>query len=174
MLAGNPNNKGFSLIELIIYIAILIIIVSTVFSFLFWVIRVNKKINSSQELLSGVQRALNILNRDISSAADIYTPTSSSTQLSLITNYNTPSGEEITFIDFFQCGDSLCRKREGQNPEKIMPESITLTSLNFTLIATSSTPAVKLDISAACDIGGSQNYSSAKIDISTSIALRAY
>ena len=68
--------KSFTLIEVLIYIAVLAIIVSVASSFFLWVIRANTKTKAMREVLDNTRRAMEIMTYEIKEAESIYVPTS--------------------------------------------------------------------------------------------------
>ena len=99
--------KGFTLIEIIIYILILSIIILTLASFLIWAVRSNHKADSMREVLDNSRRAMEIMTYEIRSAKSIYIPTTTTTQISLETAHYLPEGENSTYIDFYLASSTL-------------------------------------------------------------------
>ena len=132
--------------EILIYIAILAVIFSSIYSFLTWAIQSNSKTKAIREVTDNARRAMEILTHEIKEAKSVYGPTSTSTQLSLETSHYSPVGESSAFIDFYLCGDGadiLCLKKESQNPIAITSESVKVSSLEFMQISTT-TPSVRI------------------------------
>ena len=129
------KNKGFTLIEMLVYIAVLSVIVAAVSSFIVWTIRSNTKAKVLQEVLNNSRRAIEVISAEIKEAQIVYFPTSDFDshpgQLSLKTLKNLPSGEQETFIDFYLCGDHLCVKKESQSPLALTSNKVRVTNLVF-------------------------------------------
>lgn len=138
------KKHGFTLIETIVFIAIFSIIILAIISFFIWALNSNVKINSMQEVLASHRRAMEIMTQEIKEARDIYTPTSSSTQLSLITSKYTQTKESISYLDFFLCGTRLCLKKETLDPQAITSDTVRVSNIHFVHISTSTTPAVQI------------------------------
>ena len=84
-------------------------------------------------------RIMETITQEIRRAKSIYTPTSSTTQLSLETPHYLSPGEETGYIDFYLCeGVSLCLKKESRDPITLTPNNINVSYLEFMQIATSS------------------------------------
>ena len=138
--------KGFTFIEVAVYVAVLAMVFLAVISFFIWSIRVNKKAQAIQEVSTASRRAMEIMTQEIKEAQGLYVPTSSSTQLSLLTAKYLTSDEEDAYIDFYLCSPRLCLKKEAQDPIAITPESVEITDLRFTQISSSSAPSIQINL----------------------------
>ncbi len=130
--------NGFTLIETLLYIALLGLILGSVSTFMVWVLKVNVKVRAMEEVISNAERAKDVIVQETRQAVSLYTPTTTSSQLSLESQVNTPAQEAHTFVDFFLCGTSLCKKTEGQNPIAITGSSVQVSSFQVTEIANES------------------------------------
>lgn len=128
--------QGFTIIEFIVYIAVLAIIGGAVFTLFLWTLSVHTKARVLQETALSAQFAMEIVMREAREAESLYLPTSSATQISFQTKTFMPLGETTGFIDFFLCQDRLCMKKEEQNPVAVTSNTIEVTSLVFTAIST--------------------------------------
>jgi len=140
--------KGFSMIELLVYIVILAIVFTAVINYINWTIKVNNKSQAVREVAENAKIALDAITYEIKEGTGIYFPTSGLSQLSLETGHYIPDQEESSYIDFFLCGadqDVLCIKKESQNPVAITSEKVAITSLEFIYIASSSI-GISLDV----------------------------
>lgn len=134
----DKQQKGFTLIESIVYISILTIIVLVVSSFFLWI---NKSSIKTEAINNNSQGADNIMKRityEIQSAKSIYLLNSvlenDLGQISLKTNNSISSGEDFGFIDFFICNeDRICMKKDGKNSIFLSPENISVRKLRFEL-----------------------------------------
>ena len=135
-------SAGFTLSELLAYIAVLSIVMLTVSSLLLWIIRTSTKAKATREVLDNSRRLMEVITHEIKEANSIYTPTSlfstSLGQLSLETAKYLPAGEVTTFIDFYLCDTRLCLKKEELDPVAITSEQVEIVSLEFSQVATSS------------------------------------
>lgn len=131
------NSKhGFSLIEVLIAIAIFSIIILAVTSFFFSVNFSNTRSKANREVQENARRMMDIMTYEIRNAKGIYSPTTTLNQLSLETTRHLPTGETSTFIDFFLCGANLCLKKESQNPITLNSDTVEVYALSFTRILT--------------------------------------
>lgn len=128
--------SGFTLLELIVYVAVLAVLGGVVASLFLWSVQAYTKSRVIQETVTGSQLAMDTVLREVREAERIYLPTSSATQVSLESTVVVPSGEITGFADFFLCGQRLCMKREEQAPVALTPESLEVTALEFVFIST--------------------------------------
>ncbi len=111
------NRKGFSLIELIVYMAIFAILITAITLFTTTFIKTTTKNRIKKEVVLGAYSAMNSMLYEIKRANNIYTPTSvfnsNSGQLSLETSQELPAGEEITYVDFYLDSDNKLYIKES-------------------------------------------------------------
>lgn len=143
------NRRGFSLIELVVYVGVITILTSAIVLFAMWTIQVAAKIKINYALTNNARRAMEIMTYEIKKSKSIYTPTSifgaSPGHLSLEQTATSSPQETTTFIDFFLCGQNLCEKKEGQNPVALTNDQVKITNLSFTQLSNSSTaPSVQI------------------------------
>ena len=147
------NNKGFTLIELIVYVTVFAIVTTILTLFVFNFINAYTKIRIAKEVSESSQIAMETMLLEIRHAKDIYAPTSSFDshlgQLSLKTEKDTPTGEEISYIDFYLDEDNrLCIKREGQESESLTPENIEINSLIFNYLTVDNVESIRIELLA--------------------------
>ena len=164
------NNEGFSLLEIIISLAMFSMIMLAVVSFLMSMNTSNLKTTADREAGENAKNALEQITREIKSAESIYTPTTTTNQLSLETSRYLPAGETDTFIDFFLCGTAVCFKKELQSPVVLTSDSVRVTNLTFLQISTGAIPSVQVSITA--NSGSGNTYSST--NLTSTASLRSY
>jgi len=144
------KQKSFTLMEVLIYIAVLAIVVLIVFSFFLWATRANTKAKAMREVLDNARRAMEIMTYEIKEAKSIYTPTSTFDshpgQLSLETKKYLPEGETTSYIDFYLCGFQLCLKKESQDPVTLTSDRVEVSNLMFSRIVTSGIPSIQINL----------------------------
>lgn len=154
------RQKSFTLIEILVYIAVLAIVVLTVSAFFLWAVRSNVKTRAMREVLDNTRRAMEIMTYEIKEAKGVYAPTgifdSHPGQLSLETKRYLPTGETASYIDFYLCGTKICLKKESQNPIALTSDRVEITDLVFSQIATSQAALsiqinLKIDYKTAAD-----------------------
>ncbi len=135
----NPmkSGGGFTIIEVIAYVAVLAIVGASFSAVLLWSIKTYTKSQVMQETVWNAQRAMDIVVQEIREAQGVYVPTTSASQLSLATSKYTSAGHTRSFIDFFLCQERLCLKKESQDPVALMSDNVRVTSLSFVQVQTS-------------------------------------
>ena len=138
----NHKTRGFTLTELIVYIAIFVILITTVTLFAMAFIKTTTKSRIKKEVTLGTYSAMKVMIYEIKRANSIYTPTSvfdsHPGQLSLETSQELPEGEQATYLDFYLDSDRLYLKRESQNPQLLISKNLKVTNLEFEYLASAS------------------------------------
>jgi len=156
--------------EVLVYLAILAIILSSVSAFLVWAVKSNTKAKAMREVLDNARRAMEIMVYETRGASSIYTPTSTSTQLSLQTTRYLPVGEEAGYIDFFLCDETtLCFKKDSENPIALTSDSVEVDNLEFIQIATGS---VQINLEITFKNPQNRSEYEASVDLSSTASLR--
>jgi len=164
------RDRGFSLLEIIISIAIFSIILFAVVSFFLSMQASSLKTASDREVTENARRALEEITYEIRSAKSVYTPTTSASQLSLETSKYLPAGETDTFIDFFLCGSAICLKKESQEPVAITSNSVQVTNLAFLQISTGAVSSVQINLTVNSGVGDSHS----SVTLTSTASLRSY
>src|SRR3990167_6165146 len=171
------NNKGFTLIEILVYIAILAIIFFVIVSFLIWSIRANAKAKVMNEVLNSAKRAMEVISYEVREANSIYDPTSAfgshPGQLSLETVHYLPIGEEITFVDFYLCGTQLCLKKESEDPIALTLDSVEVESLIFTKIVVDDASSIQVDLTVKYNSSSDRSEYQASNNLRSAASLRS-
>lgn len=167
----SKTRKGFTLMEILVYMAVLVIIVLAVSTFLIWATRSNSKAQAIGETSDNARRAMEAMLYEIREAKSIYLPTFSSNQLSLETSHYSASGESSSYIDFYLCGTSLCFKKESANPFALTSDRVEVNNLQFIQVATSS-----IQINLGINFKNPQNRPEyqASINLISTASLRSY
>jgi type II secretory pathway pseudopilin PulG len=111
------GNKGISIVEVIIYIAILGGLSVLIVNFLLQVTSVYHRARAEREVLSNARLLLETVNKSISPAREVYVPTSRFNtdlgQLSLSTALGAQTGHTASYIDFWIDNGRLWTRQEG-------------------------------------------------------------
>lgn len=171
--------KSFTLIEILVYIAVLIIILLVISFLTIWFSKINLRLKAEREVFNNAQRAMEIIFYEIKEATSIYYPTSlfstSSGQISLETKKYLSEGEKSSFIDFFICDKRLCLKKEGKEPIVITSDKVEITQLEFLMVATTTTiPSIKVNLTINYKNPKGKPELSSSINLSSTISLRSY
>lgn len=132
--------RGFSLIEVLIYIAVVAVLTVAVAGTFLWLVKYQTKAGAIQEATDNAAFLMAVISREIRSAQQVYLATTvlnnDSGQLSLKTAQGALDGETITYIDFYLCGNQLCLKREGAPPIILSSDKVEIEQLKFNRIVT--------------------------------------
>jgi len=173
MIKIKKFKKGFTLLEILIYISVLAIVFVAVSSFLTWSTKLSAKATAIREATDNTRRAMEIMTYEIRGAKSVYTPTASPSQMSLVTVRYLPAGEISTFIDFYLCGTAICLKKESQDPVAITSDSVEVDNLVFTQISTT-TPSIQIQLSVGYKTSSAKLEYQASVDATSTASLRNY
>ncbi len=172
---SDSDQAGFTLLEMLVYLAILVIIIGVIIAFCISAIRAVSKIKANAEILDNSRRAIEIMSYEIKKAKSLYTPASvfdvNPGQLSLEQSASPAAEESETFVDFFLCGDRLCLKREGESALAITSDKVKLTNLIFRQLL-NSVPSVQISFRVEFLTASALPAYSGSIDITTTVSLR--
>lgn len=176
------NQKSFTLIEILVYIAVLAIITVAISSFFLWFIHSNTKTRAMRETLDNARRAMEIMTYEIKEAKSIYTPTTVSTQLSLESTKHLPEEEKTTYVDFYLCGTQLCFRKEpssfiatSSKPIALTSNSVEVKNLIFSEIATTSTkPSVQINLKVDYKNPANRPEYQSSVNLTSTASLRSY
>jgi len=162
------KQKGFGLLEILVYMAIFSAMILIIVASIFWVLGANSKLKAERELMDSASRALKAISSEILAAEGVYTPTTSASQLSLETERYALSGEQSSYIDFFLCGTDICFKRESQDPLAINSDNIEITNLEFADVFGN----IKVTLAGRYKAPAGRPEYEAQISLTTTICLR--
>jgi len=155
------KNRGISIIELLVYLAVFVLITSVIIAFMFWLMKSNSRLRADREVFDSASRIMRMITLETKEAQAIYTPTYSSGQLSLKTGRYLGPNESSSYLDFFQCGTNVCLKREFSDPIILNSDKIEISGLNFEIILTNGIPTIQISFTAAYkNLGGRPELSS--------------
>src|SRR3989338_25315 len=166
------HKNGFTIIEVVVSVTIFSLISLAIMSFFISMNSSNLKTKADREAGENARSVLDQIVYEVKGAKSIYTPTTSSNQLSLETIKYLPDGENNTFIDFFICGSAICLKKESQNPVALTSNSTQVTGLTFTQIANVAFVSVKIDLTVTYP--NSDPNAAASINLTSTASLRSY
>lgn len=143
MIKFSNKQKGITFVEMMVYTALFVVVFIILTGFIVWVYQANIKSQAIREVANNTQRAMQVILKEIKESKSIYTPLTSSTQLSLETREQLPTQETSTYVDIFLCGDQICLKRESENVFALTSSKVTVSNLKFVQFATTS-PAIQV------------------------------
>ncbi|MBU4338520.1 type II secretion system GspH family protein [Patescibacteria group bacterium] len=174
------NKKGYTLIEMLLYVALLGIIMVVIVGVFFVISRTNSRIVTLIEINSNAYSAMERMVYEASNAKKIYLPTSNFTnynyngtkaaQFSLATSQAVPANESIVYIDFYLEDNTIFMKQEGLSPIALTSSNVSVQNLNFYYYKNGTRESVEINFTVK-----SNNIlnTETKIDLSTVIALRS-
>jgi type II secretory pathway pseudopilin PulG len=173
------HSTGFSLVEMVVYIALLAIIGTVLTLFASQLLNRNTQAQLNAGTLNNAQQIIEVLSHELREANGVYYPTSvfdvHPGQLSLATTKNLPADENLTYVDFYVDDDRLYRKRESQAAELVTSQNVKITKLVFTHVnGSSNQSAVRIELTVAPDTASAKASAQGSASISTSVSLRAY
>lgn len=144
------NNKGFTLIEVLIYATIFVIIGVVISSYFIQIVSVTETSRRARESNDNASRAMNVITQEIRHATAVYKPTSefgtNSGQLSLETTRDLPSEENTTYVDFYLDDEGIYLKRESQVEELLTSEKVKVTNFTFTHLTGGTDTSVQVNL----------------------------
>ena len=66
------SNKGFTLLEMLVYIAVLSLVIALVLGLLLWVVRAQGRVAAMKEVAESTRAALTIMENEIKEAERIF------------------------------------------------------------------------------------------------------
>ena len=166
-------SSGVTIIELIISLAIFSFILLVVVSFLVLTNTSNTRSKANREAQENARRVLDKITYEVRNAKNIYTPTTTSNQLSLKTTKYLPFDENYTFIDFFICGADLCLKKESQNPIILNSDSVVISSILFTQIMNGTIPSLQINLVVSYKNPNNNPVSAVVTNLTSTVSLRS-
>ncbi len=174
------SKKGYTLVEMLLYVALLGIITVVIVGIFFTISRTNSRVVSLIEINSNAYSAMERMVYEASNAKKIYLPTSNftnynydgakATQFSLATRQAVPVNESIVYIDFYLENNTIFMKQDGANPVALTSSNVSVQSLNFYYYKNDARESVKIDFTVKPN---NILNSEVKINLTTVIALRS-
>ena len=170
------QERGFTIIEMVFYTAIVGIIGSVLTLFLLNSLKAYNKTQAIQHVFNNVNGSLRTITDEIKYARSIYTPTtilnSDSGQLSLETALNAPVGEPTTFADFYLDNGRIYEKREGSAAVALTSERVFITALRFSSVSNNGKVSAIAQITGRINTASTKPEDQAQLTLSSSAALR--
>ena len=130
--------RGFTLIELVIYAALIMVVSGVIVAFVIQIINVTETSRRGRESLDNAKRSVDLISQEIRHATGVYIPTvvagANPGQLSLETSRDIPTDEESTYVDIYVDDERLFIKREGQSELIVTSQKVIVTELIFTIL----------------------------------------
>lgn len=131
----NFKSQGFTLTELLIYVALLAVVLTFTIQFTLGIIDASIRSNAKEEVARGASAILQFFHSSVRSAQAVYDPTSNFVgnpgQLSLVTSDILPPNEKTSYTDMYVDGGRFCAKRELAGVVCVSSARVEVTSLIF-------------------------------------------
>lgn len=174
------NKKGYTLVEMLLYVALLGVITVVIVGIFLVISRMNSRIVSLTETNSNAYSAMERMVYEVSNAENIYLPTSNfvnynydgakATQFSLVTRQAVSVNETDAYIDFYLENNTIFMKQDGASPIALTSANVSVQSMDLYYYKNDTRESVKIDFTVK-----SNNILNleTKIDLSTVIVLRS-
>ena len=134
-------NKGFTLMELLVYSALVALVITLAIVFAISITKETSKSSIREEVQRNAAGILRTFDFEVHHARGIYTPTSdflgNPGRLSLLTSLTPPTGESSGYLDMYVDAGAFCLKRELTGVSCITSSNVQVSSLTFTRIVQS-------------------------------------
>jgi len=137
--ADGKAKEGFSLMEFVVYTALLVVVIMFLFQFLLGAVNSQRRGGSKEKIINNTINAMHAIDFEIRHASDIYDATSDLVsdpgQLSLLSKNAGYSGETEAYLDIFVDSDErLCIKKESTGTQCLTLVGISVASLDFSKV----------------------------------------
>jgi len=165
--------RGISLIETVVYVALLGMFAVFLANFLIQMTNTYYRARAEREVISNARLLLETLEKSIAQAQEVYSPTSrfnnDTGQLSLITPLGAQPGHTTAYLDFYLDGGRLWTRPEGQTASPISAASVRVSRLRLERIIQSfRREAVRLTL----QVDAAQQKIPASITLNATVAIR--
>lgn len=143
----HKKEEGYSLLEIIIYIAILVAMVYVIISLVVSIVQAKDRLNSARALATSAATALDRMTREIRGAKDVNTGASTlGTSPGVLNLDSTASGGAPETVEFRVVAGVLRIKINGVDQGPLTASSTTVTGLTFRRNASSTAEAIKIEM----------------------------
>lgn len=172
------NDSGYTLIEMVVYVALIGIIVLFIYGVISFIYFENKKIVNLTRINSSAYGSIERIRYEVENSNYIYLPTSNmanynydagkADQLSLATEIGVSSPEDITFVDFYLENETIFLKKEGLDPIALTSSDVLVSDLSFSYYKNDWRESVTIGITIE-----SKDSSISSVNLISTIALRS-
>lgn len=174
------RKKGFTLIEMLVYIALLGVITVVIVGIFSFITRTNSRVESLIEINSNAYSAMERIAYEVSNSNNIYFPTSNfsnynynaakAMQFSLVTKQAFPANESKAYVDFYLENNTIFMKQDGIDPVALTSENVSVQNVEFYYYKNDTRESVKVNFTVKSNNALNPD---SKIDLSTVISLRS-
>lgn len=171
------SRNGFTLIEMLLYTALVSAVAGALTLFLINNMNAYSKATAQQNVFNNANNALRLITDEVKYATSIYGLTSvfnsDSGQLSLETLLNISTGEKVAFIDFYLDNGRIYEKREGQNALPLTSERVFVERLRFgRKTAAPLRDSISVDVQARINTASAKPSDQARVTLTSSASVR--
>ncbi len=131
----NKQKNGFSLVEIVLYVALLGMAAVFMVNSFIQITNVYARARAEREVLANARGALTAITDAIASSQTVYGPTSrfnsDTGQLSLATAATSTAGETASYLDFWVDGGRIFERIEGQGAIPLSAATARVTQIRF-------------------------------------------
>ena len=162
------TQKGFTLIEVLLYIAIIGMIVQGFITFTLSITATNSKAYVVQEVHANTRMALDLISQKIRAADDVITPSKGNSTSTLVLNMPDPNPD----LTFSVIDDILSMTEGATSSTPITSNKINISVLTFTnLTIVEGKDNIKIEITADYKAGESKEFQYSQT-LQTAVSLR--
>ena len=182
----NKNNSGYTLIEMVTYVALIGIVSVFIYSMILFIYNSNREIINLSKINSNAYSVMERMRYEVENADYVYLPTSNmanynyvaitddplkTDQLSLATKIGASSSDDIIFVDIYLEDKAVFIKKEGASPVALTSSSVIVSDLSFFYYKNNLRESITIDIEIKAKNGSASNPS---INLINTIALRSF
>ncbi len=127
-MVSYQHKAGFTLVEIIVYLALLAVLAVFIANFLIRVTFAYQQSRAEREVLSNARLLLETVTGAVASAQSMYLPVSqfhtAAGQLSLVTAVNPNAGHAVKYVDFWIDSGQFMMREEGVQESSISASSV--------------------------------------------------
>ncbi|MFA6096787.1 MAG: prepilin-type N-terminal cleavage/methylation domain-containing protein [Candidatus Paceibacterota bacterium] len=152
------NSSGFTLIEMVIYVALFGIIMGMIFNMILFVYGMNKRITSYSSVTADAHSAMERIVYEVTNSKYFYLPTSNFTnynyiagksgQLSIATEKYATVDDSISFMDFYVEGGTLFLNMDGFDPVPLTSSNVTVFDFDLDYFKNGQRESVRISLKA--------------------------
>jgi type II secretory pathway pseudopilin PulG len=178
----NKSNSGYTLIEMVAYVALVGIVSVFIYSIILFIYNNNTEIINLTKINSNAYSAMERIRYEVENSDYVYLPTSNmanhnydltkTDQLSLATKVDALPHDDITFVDIYLEDGTVFLKKEGLTsiaPIALTSSGVVISDLSFFYYKNNSRESVTIDITIE-----PKNNSTSSINLISVIALRSF
>jgi len=129
------DKSGFSLIEMIVYVAILGIVAVLTVDFLIQIVNTYYRARAEREVISNARLLLETIEKTAAESREVYGPASrfnqDAGQLSLVTPVNPTPEHQTAFTDFWVDNGRMWMRKEGGSSIALSAPSVNVTKFRL-------------------------------------------